>query len=73
VPYLNFSSLDNASAELKTAAEDFQKLYEKAAQLPVEKQNQLNTILYKAERSLLQERGLPRRVWYKHQIYAPVY
>jgi N-acetylated-alpha-linked acidic dipeptidase len=73
VPYLNFSSLDNALAELKTAAEDFQKLFEKAAQLPVEKQNQLNTILYKAERSLLQERGLPRRAWYKHQIYAPGY
>ncbi len=25
----------------------------------------------KAERSLLQEKGLPRRPWYKHQIYAP--
>lgn len=73
VPYLNFSPLDNALSELKTAAEDFQKLYEKAAQLPAEKQNQLNSLLYKAERSLLQEKGLPRRAWYKHQIYAPGY
>jgi N-acetylated-alpha-linked acidic dipeptidase len=73
VPFLNFSSLDNALAMLKTAAEDFQKLYEKAAQLPSDKQQKLNIILYKAERSLIQEKGLPRRVWYKHQIYAPGY
>ena len=73
VPFLNFSSLDNALMELKTAAEDFQKLYEKSTQLPTDKQNQLNKILYKAERSLLQEKGLPRRAWYKHQIYAPGY
>ena len=73
VPFLNFSSLDNALMELKTAAEDFQKLYEKSTQLPADKQNQLNKILYKAERSLLQEKGLPRRAWYKHQIYAPGY
>ena len=59
--------------ELKTAAEDFQKLYEKSTQLPTDKQNQLNKILYKVERSLLQEKGLPRRAWYKHQIYAPGY
>ena len=73
VPFLNFSSLENALSELKTAAEDFQKLYEKAIQLPLDKQQQLNTLLYKAERSLIQEKGLPRRAWYKHQIYAPGY
>ena len=27
----------------------------------------------KAERSLTNENGLPRRPWYKHQIYAPGY
>lgn len=25
------------------------------------------------ERSLINEKGLPRRSWYKHQIYAPGY
>ena len=73
VPFLNFSSLDNALAGLKTAAEDFQKLYDKANQLSADKKQALNVILYKAERSLLQEKGLPRRAWYKHQIYAPGY
>ena len=28
-------------------------------------------MLYKAERSLIYEKGLPRRPWYKHEIYAP--
>lgn len=73
VPFLNFSSLDNALIDLKTAADEFQKLYEKATQLPIDKQNQLNALLYKAERSLIYEQGLPRRNWYKHQIYAPGY
>ena len=33
----------------------------------------MNEILFKAERSLINEKGLPRRSWYKHQIYAPGY
>jgi len=73
VPFLNFSSLENALVLLKTSTEEFQKLYVKAIQLSPEKQDQLNRILYKAERNLLQEKGLPRRVWYKHQVYAPGY
>ena len=73
VPYLNFSELDNALTELKNASEEFKNGYSKATQLPVEKQTQLNSILYKAERSLLAQNGLPRRPWYRHQIYAPGY
>ena len=71
VPYLDWSKLENALVQLKTASEEFQKLYPSAIQLASGKQAQLNTILYKAERSLLQEKGLPRREWYRHQIYAP--
>jgi N-acetylated-alpha-linked acidic dipeptidase len=73
VPYLNFSSLDNALVELKNASEEFKTLYTKATQLPTAKQNQLNSVLFNAERSLLQQNGLPRRAWYRHQIYAPGY
>jgi N-acetylated-alpha-linked acidic dipeptidase len=73
VPYLNFSSLDNALVGLKENAEEFQKMYGSGQQLSVEKQNELNDILYKAERSLIDPNGLPRRPWYKHEIYAPGY
>jgi N-acetylated-alpha-linked acidic dipeptidase len=71
VPFLNFSNLDNALAQLKTSAEDFQKLYVKTTQLPAIQQKQVNEVLYKAERMLIQQKGLPRREWYKHQVYAP--
>jgi N-acetylated-alpha-linked acidic dipeptidase len=71
VPYLNFSNLENALARLKDISEEFHKQYDSAIQLPVDKQNELNEILYKLERSLINENGLPRRPWYKHQIYAP--
>ena len=72
-PFLNFSSLENALVQLKNASEEFQKLYSKATQLSTDKRNQLNAILYKAERSLMLEKGLPRRNWFRHQIYAPGY
>ena len=73
VPFLNFSSLENALVELKTNTDQFQAMYSKVFQLPADKQKQLNDILYKAERSLLNENGLPRRNWYRHQVYAPGY
>ncbi|HVF90556.1 MAG TPA: transferrin receptor-like dimerization domain-containing protein [Blastocatellia bacterium] len=31
----------------------------------------LNELLYKSERVLTSDQGLPRRPWFKHQIYAP--
>jgi N-acetylated-alpha-linked acidic dipeptidase len=71
VPFLNFSSLENALVQLKTASEEFKKLSAKTTQLSAEQQKQLNNILYKAEQHLIQPNGLPRRSWYKHQIYAP--
>jgi N-acetylated-alpha-linked acidic dipeptidase len=71
VPFLNFSNLENAMIELKAAADDFQKQYPNSTQLPIEKQKELNTILFHVERALINEKGLPRRSWYKHQVYAP--
>jgi N-acetylated-alpha-linked acidic dipeptidase len=73
VPYLNFSSLENSMVQLKIHSEELQKQYGSATQLPVDKQNELNEILFKIERSLISEKGLPRRSWYKHQVYAPGY
>ena len=71
VPYLNFSDLENQMAQLKTQAEEFQKLYANGTQLSAEKQKELNAVLFKVERALINEKGLPRRSWYKHQVYAP--
>lgn len=73
VPYLNFSDLDNEMVQLKNNSEELQKQYGNATQLPEERQKELNEILFKLERSLINEKGLPRRPWYKHEIYAPGY
>jgi N-acetylated-alpha-linked acidic dipeptidase len=71
VPYMNFSDLDNALVQLKNSAEDIQKYMANGTRLPTDKMKQLNEVLFKAERSLIYDKGLPRRPWYKHEIYAP--
>ena len=45
----------------------------KADKVDADALNKLNQILYQAEQKLLDEKGLPRRPWYRHQIYAPGY
>jgi N-acetylated-alpha-linked acidic dipeptidase len=73
VPFLDFSKLENSLQALKNAADEFQSLSKKAFSLGNEQRNQLNEILFKVERSLIMEDGLPRRPWYRHLIYAPGY
>ena len=34
-------------------------------------QKELGKILYQTERTLTRKKGLPRRPWFKHHIYAP--
>ena len=41
------------------------------SKLSEEKRKQLNEKLMLSEQALTYEKGLPRRDWYKHQIYAP--
>ena len=71
VPYFDFSKLDNSLVELRKKADEFQSLYPAAMGLTADKKKRLNEVLYMAERSLVREEGLPRRKWWKHQIYAP--
>lgn len=68
VPYLNFAPLQNALAELKQAADNYQVAASKANLTQAAQTNQL---LIQAERALTREAGLPRRPWFQHHIYAP--
>ena len=70
VPYLNFSSLQNALSELERTTDSLNGVLNSPA-LTTNKKNLLNQKLYKAEQILLTKEGLPRREWYKHAIYAP--
>ena len=70
VPYLNFAPLQNALVRLQESAKSFQAA-NGGKQISPSAQKQLDEILMKSERSLLSSNGLPRRDWFKHQIYAP--
>jgi N-acetylated-alpha-linked acidic dipeptidase len=70
VPYLNFSPLQNALARLQESARNYQTT-SKNKQLSPAAQKSLSEILYRTERVLTRNEGLPRRAWFKHQIYAP--
>jgi len=75
-PYLNFAPLDNAIDALTRAAERYQKAVAKAeanggAALAKTDLKALNATLLQSERALTLADGLPRRPWYRHQIYAP--
>ena len=70
VPFLNFAPLENALAKLQESAKNYQNAT-KNKQLAPAMQKQLDKILMNTERTLTNANGLPRRDWFKHQIYAP--
>lgn len=70
VPYLNFSSLQNAVAGLQTTTDSLNSFMVNKT-LSMAAKNTLNIKLYQAEQQLLTKEGLPRRGWYRHTIYAP--
>ena len=74
VPYLNFAPLRNAARRLTDAAAAYDAALGAALEegaIPNETRRELNRLLTLAERSLTRDGGLPRRAWFRHQIYAP--
>ncbi|MGB3150923.1 MAG: M28 family metallopeptidase [Maribacter sp.] len=69
VPFIDFSPLQNELVLLQNTIEIFSK--SDKTKLGKEARNALNKKLMLAEHVLTSENGLPRRPWYKHQIYAP--
>jgi N-acetylated-alpha-linked acidic dipeptidase len=70
VPFLNFSPLENALANLRNSADSLKNVWEEKVKTNSIDDN-FNRSLYRAEQQLLSKDGLPRRPWYKHTIYAP--
>lgn len=70
VPDLNFGPLKSAVKKLDEAAKDYQKAAGDK-KLNAASLKALNEALYRSERALMRDQGLPRRDWFKHQIYAP--
>jgi N-acetylated-alpha-linked acidic dipeptidase len=75
VPYLNLAPLQNAVTKLddsvKRFAEAMRQLQQDNRELPHSTRQALDKVLIGSERALTRETGLPRRPWFKHQIYAP--
>ena len=70
VPFLDFSPLQNALTELEKTTTALQVIAAKLKDTPAAWAN-WNKKMYQAEQQLLSEKGLPRREWYRHTLYAP--
>lgn len=70
-PYLNFAPLENANAALTRSAERYAKAMTKFRESKKAVPLGINKKLLQAEQALTASEGLPKRPWYKHQIYAP--
>ena len=74
VPYLNFAPVQNALAALEVAAaayDDALAARMTGETIPATRLAELNRVLISTERLLTRDEGLPRRPWFRHQIYAP--
>jgi N-acetylated-alpha-linked acidic dipeptidase len=70
VPYLNWSSLQNALNGLEKVTNRLADTLARSSPAGAHA-DAVNQALYKAEQQLLSDKGLPRRSWYRHTIYAP--
>jgi N-acetylated-alpha-linked acidic dipeptidase len=69
-PNLNWDRLRNALSRLQQSARNYEDSLRDNTVAPRIQQS-LDEELRKIEQSMLENRGLPRRPWYRHEIYAP--
>ena len=74
-PFLNFAPLQNALTRLQESTQRYDAAMRdpaSAARLQSrDVQRALDSALNKVEHAMTSESGLPRRSWFKHEIYAP--
>jgi len=70
VPFVNFAPLQNAVARLNESDKRYQKATA-GKTLSGDARRQLDIALINTERAMTGDEGLPRRGWFKHEIYAP--
>ena len=69
--------LRQAIDRFRVSAIDYDRALRRAAErgrIPADRTaelRELNRLLFHSERQLMAKEGLPRRPWYRHQIYAP--
>ncbi|MBS1834145.1 MAG: M28 family peptidase [Acidobacteria bacterium] len=74
-PNADLKEVNRQLTRLSTASRAFddeiRAVRRRSQAISPEKLTRLNQALMKTERALLLSQGLPRREWYKHQLYAP--
>jgi N-acetylated-alpha-linked acidic dipeptidase len=71
---IDLTPLKSAVKSLAETARRYEEAFGKARAsgfAQVKQPKALNQLLYQSERKLTNEQGLPRRPWFRHQIYAP--
>jgi len=71
VPDMDLEPLRQAVERLRVAARRFDAAAATAGDAPASALAAANTIVFQAERVLTRNEGLPRRPWFRHQVYAP--
>ena len=69
VPHFNFSPIHNAIAKIERSIAVLDPA--DLINLNARQLKKINRLLYTSERIFLRDQGLPRRSWYRHQLYAP--
>ncbi len=70
---IELQPLRNAVEKVRNSANNYDRALrgQLASSKKIADVKALNRLLYQSERKLLSEAGLPRRDWFKHQVYAP--
>jgi N-acetylated-alpha-linked acidic dipeptidase len=71
---INLASLSSAAKSLSESARRYEDALTKSTAKGFQQVKQakaLNELLYQSERKLTNAQGLPRRPWFRHQLYAP--
>jgi len=74
VPHINFAPLQNALARLEGSASGYDAALASAmtsGSPSADRLARVNALLMSTERLMTRDEGLPRRPWFRHQIYAP--
>ncbi len=75
VPHVSLAPLLNALDRLARETERFEEVaktyFGQTRVMPKDELQGVNQLLYRAEQQLLLPDGLPRRPWFRHQVYAP--
>ena len=68
---VDVGSLRTALAGMKKAAERLEAARKNAGKVAPERLREVNLLLFRIERAMLDTGGLPGRPWFRHQFYAP--